>query len=143
EGRFLKSVTPCRQPLPLTLVHFALNRSAPLLCALSIVLATSSALAQPSGWEQWQHLVGVADIGMRSDGTLVAMANARLYQISTSTGAITPYASAWTGGGAIDAEYYFALTPAQAVDGASCSFSADDVYILDLVSPPTVVRVDA
>jgi hypothetical protein len=139
----LKSVTPCRQPLPLDLVRPPSHRLAILLGALLCVVATSSASAQSAGWEQWQHLVGVADVGVRSDGSLMAMANARLYQISPSTGAITPYASAWSGGGAPDAEYYFSLTPAQAVDGTSCSFAADDLYILDLVSPPAVVRVDA
>ena len=52
----------------------------------------SRSAPQPVAWEQWQHLVGVADVGLRSDGTLIAMADARLYQISPSSGAITTFA---------------------------------------------------
>ncbi len=114
--------------------------------AALLLVSLRSAAAQPVAWEQWLHVPGVADLGVRSDGTLVAMANARLYLVSRATGTVTSFANGpdgFQGGGAVDAEYYFVITPAQAVDGASCGFNADDLFILDLTAPPGVVKVDA
>jgi hypothetical protein len=102
------------------------------------------AWAEPANWEQWQHLVGVVDVGgPRSDGNLVVMANGRLWLVSPS-GSMTPFARGDDGySGSVDGEPYLAVVPqTQSVAAAGCSFNQDDIYILDLTSPPGVARVD-
>jgi hypothetical protein len=109
--------------------------------ALAIGLA-SPASADQAAWEQWQHLVGVVDVGARGDGSLVVMANGRLYQVSR-TGATQPFANGADGFNAsADAESYFVVAPALGVDGASCAWSADDLFVLDLNAAPGVDRID-
>jgi hypothetical protein len=118
-------------------------------CRLAAVLALASwlvavpASAQQTAWEQWQRLPGVVDVGVRSDGSLVAMAAGHLYLVSAS-GAVAPFAAGADGfkAGSADAESYFVVTPALSVDGTSCSFNPDDLFILDLSSPPGLARVD-
>jgi hypothetical protein len=84
----------------------------------------------------------VVDIGARADGGLVAMANGRLYLVSP-TGAVSPFAAGSDGySGSVDGEPYFVVAPALTVDSAGCVFSADDIFVLDLTSPPGVARVD-
>jgi hypothetical protein len=110
--------------------------------ALALVVASTPAAAE-TAWEQWQHLPGVVDVGARADGGLVAMAAGRLYMISR-TGGITPFATGPDGFTAPspDAESYFVVAPALTLDDVGCSFNADDLFILDLASPPGIVRVD-
>ena len=103
-----------------------------------------SGSAQAPAWEQWQHQVGIVDIGVRSDGTLVAMAAGRLFLISPASSTITPFSAGPDGFSADpNAEPYFVVAPALAVDNASCAWNADDLFILDLTSPPGLARVDS
>ena len=124
-----------------------------------VIVATLAALAAgpvrsgaadpeaPVNWGQWQHLAGVVDAGgPRSDGNLVVMASGRLYLVSPE-GAISPFANGPDGyTGAPDSEQYLVVVPAAPAppaQPAGCSFAPDDVFILDLTSPPGIARVDA
>jgi hypothetical protein len=105
-------------------------------------VTTAPAGAQGAvGWEQWQHLVGVVDVGgPRSDGNLVAMAAGRLWLVSPATGGMNPFSDYQ---GSVDGEPYLAVAQdGLAVTAAGCRFNQDDVYILDLTSPPGIARVD-
>jgi hypothetical protein len=100
------------------------------------------ASAQTVAWEQWQHQVGIVEIGARADGSLIVMAAGHLFTLS-ATGAPTP-ASTGADGFSADpnAEPYFVVAQPFAVDGTGCSWSEDDLFILDLTSPPGIARVD-
>src|ERR671939_1840891 len=101
-----------------------------------------SAWADEPAWEQWQHVPGVVDVGARADGTLVLMAAGRLYILSGG-GGLSPFASGPDGFSADpNAEPYFVVAQPLSVDSAGCSWTADDLLILDLTSPPGIVRVD-
>jgi hypothetical protein len=100
------------------------------------------ASAEQAAWEQWLHLVGVVDVAARSNGTLLAMANGRLYTISAD-GRPAPFAAGPDGfTGDPNAEPYFVAAPPLAVTAAGCSWTPDDLFILDLGSPLGIVRVD-
>jgi hypothetical protein len=116
----------------------------PLTSALLLVLALLPETEQPgTAWEQWRHQAGIVDIGARADGTLLSMAAGHLFLVSPSTDAVTPFSSG-PGGFSADpnAEPYFVVAQPVAVDNASCTWNADDLFILDLVSPPGIARVD-
>jgi hypothetical protein len=105
-----------------------------------------TASAQPApAWEQWQHQIGIVDVGARGDGTLVIMANGQLWTVTPATGAAQRFAVGQAGFSADpSAESYFVVVDQDlAVDNSACSWRANDVYILDLTSPPGVARVDA
>src|SRR5205823_12920089 len=74
---------------------------------------------------------------------LVTMAAGHLYLVSRATSTITSIASG-PGGFSADpnAEPYFVLTQALPVDNTTCTWSADDLLVLDLTSPPGLARVD-
>jgi hypothetical protein len=116
----------------------------PSLLGLLMVLGNSGAAAAQgtASWETWQHLTGVVDVGgPRSDGTLVVMANGRLWLVAPDSGSMTPFSDYQ---GSVDGEPYVAVAPdGLSVTAAACSFSRDDIYILDLTTPPGVARVDA
>ena len=97
----------------------------------------------PLTWEQPYHLEGAVDVaGPRRDGSLVVMATGRLSLISPA-GAITPYASSPNGyAGPADAEPYMFLIPDVPPQPAGCAFTRDDLFILDLTTPPGLARVD-
>jgi hypothetical protein len=113
-----------------------------LVSCLLIVFAGTATAEQPA-WEQWQHVPGIVDLGNRADGSLVAMANGHLYLVSNA-GQLTAFAAGRDGytGVSPDAESYFVIVPALTVSGAGCDFNADDLFVLDLTSPPGVDRVD-
>src|SRR5207248_8440046 len=90
-------------------------------------------------WEQWQHQVGIVDVGTRADGSLVAMAAGRL--LNVAPGALTPLASDFTADP--NAEPYFVVASPLTDEAAGCTWSADGLFILDLTSPPGLARVDA
>ena len=114
-----------------------------LAAAAALVAAAPVASAERAAWEQWLHLVGVVDVAARADGSLVAMANGRLYLIS-SDGRPTLFAAGPDGfSGDPNSEPYFVAAPPLAVAAAGCTWTADDLFILDLGSPLGIVRVDA
>jgi len=87
-------------------------------------------------------VAGGVDGGARADGSLVLMVAGRLYQLSAS-GAMTPFSNGPDGFSADpNAEPYFVVAQPLAVDGTTCAWNADDIFILDLTSPPGVARVD-
>jgi hypothetical protein len=116
----------------------------PPILALAGGLLAGPVIADQPAWEQWQRLPGIVDVASRADGSLVVMAAGRLYSVARS-GTVTPFAAGPDGfaAGSADAESYFVITPALSVDDAGCSFNADDLFILDLSSPPGLTRVDS
>ena len=123
------------------------RRRLPVALAGAVVLLTGTATpgtAQQVAWEQWQHQVGIVEMGARSDGSLVAMIAGHLFTISSASGAATPFAIGPDGFAADpNAEPYFVVAQAVSVDNTSCGWTADDLFILDLTSPPGIARVDA
>jgi hypothetical protein len=106
-------------------------------------LAGPAAAAQPPAWEQWLHVPGVVDVGVRADSSLVLMAAGHLYVVSAS-GTLIPFAAGPDGFSADpNAEPYFVVGQALPVDGTPCSWNADELLILDLTSPPGIARVDS
>ena len=110
---------------------------------------SSAAAATPGGvgggqsaWEVWVHLEGVVDIGgPRSDGQLVVMAAGRLFLVAPDR-TVTPFARGADGySGSADGEPYFVVVPTIA-PAAGCPFVRDEVFILDLGSPPGLSRVE-
>jgi hypothetical protein len=66
-----------------------------------------------------------------------------LYTVSPTTGAATPFASGPDGFSADpNAEPYFVVAPDLSEGAGRCDWHADDVYVLDLGSPPGLARVD-
>jgi hypothetical protein len=107
-----------------------------------LLCASGSATAQQLAWEQWQHVPGIVDMGARGDGSLVAMAAGRLFLVGAD-GTATPFAAGADGfSGSPDAEPYFVVVPALSVESVGCAWSADDLFVLDLGSPPGLARVD-
>lgn len=126
-----------RAALPLRLVSVLLAG-----CFL-VAFATIASAATPA-WQALAHVPGVVDLGgPRSDGKLVVAGAGKLYLMSL-TGTLTPFAQG-PGGYADDkgAEAYLAVSPGHAVEGTSCSFAPDDVFILRLHAPIGITRVDA
>jgi hypothetical protein len=117
-----------------------MQRLVAALAALAVGLAASPAGAQQTAWQQWQHQPGIVDIAARSDGTLVAMAAGHLYLVDTATNAVAAYSTAFSTDPNV--EPYFVVTPALSAGGGGCVWSADEVYVLDLSSPPGIVRID-
>ena len=118
--------------------------SAAALATLLVFAIAAPAAAQQQqpqvAWEQWQHQVGVVDVGARSDGTLVAMIAGHLFQVASTTGAATPFSNF---GADPNAEPYFVVTPELDRGPNRCAWSADDTYVLDLgTAPPGVDRID-
>src|SRR5712692_3726019 len=109
--------------------------------AAACVAALPTAAEQPA-WAPWQKMPGVVDVGARADGSLVVMAGGHLVVVSQN-GAASPFAGGPDGyvAGSPDAESYFVIVPALTVDASACSFSAGDLFLLDLTSPPGIARV--
>src|SRR5262249_50742274 len=79
------------------------------------------------------------------DGRLLAMAGGHLYEVSRIDGTYAPFAGGPDGFAAAnpDAESYFVVAPPLAVEAAGCSFTADDVFVLDLSATPGLARIDS
>jgi hypothetical protein len=61
----------------------------------------------------------------------------------SASGALTPFAAGADGfSGDPNAEPYFVSARPLRVDAAACAWTADDLFILDLASPPGIIRVD-
>lgn len=86
-----------------------------------------------AGWQQWQTVAGVYDLGgPRSDGSLVVGGSAELSTITTD-GALSPLARNEDPG----AEAYLVVSA-----GTGC-FAKDDTFVLRLHAPIGVTRVSA
>jgi hypothetical protein len=116
------------------------------VAAACACLTSLSASAQSSAaWEQWQHQVGIVDVGVRDDGTLVTMVNGHFLTVDPATGVAARFADG-QGGFSADpsVESYFVVVDGdQAVDGSACIWASNDVYVLDLSSPLGIAQVNA
>jgi hypothetical protein len=126
------------------------GRIARSLVAASAAMAVLNAGAEPAtaatplNWLQWQHIPGVLDIvGPRSDGTLVVAAGGKLFGLDPLTGQRQPFA-AGPGGypGPGGEEPYIALASERRVATAGCSFTRDDLFVLQLKPAGGVLRID-
>src|SRR5262245_49110075 len=89
------------------------------IALISLLLGATPGAAVPelrqAAWEQWQHQVGIVDLGTRADGTLVAMAAGHLFLVQPSSGAATPFSTGPNGFSADpNAEPYFVVAQPQA-----------------------------
>jgi hypothetical protein len=113
-----------------------------ILCAW--LLAGAATAQTGPAWEQWQHQVGIVDVGVRGNGTLVAMVAGHLVTFAPETDTAAPFANGQGGFNADpNAESYFVVALDETVDGTACGWRADDLYILDLSSPPGIARIDS
>lgn len=113
-----------------------------LLGLASVALEAPIAADQPA-WQRWQTVPGIVDVAARGDGRLVVMAAGHLYEVS-GTGRVAPFAAGADGyvAGSADAESYFVLIPVLPGGPSGCAFSTEDLFLLDLASPPGIARVD-
>jgi hypothetical protein len=86
-------------------------------------------------WRQAAHVPGIVDVLKLSDGTLVASTRTGLFEVRGA--ALEPFARTYkpTNGG----EQYAAVVGK--VRTAACSWSADDVFVLDASGTPGIFRV--
>jgi hypothetical protein len=124
------------------MLHWRLAQATLVICLVGLPGPPAAAQSQ-AAWEQWQHQVGIVDVGLRADGTLVAMIAGHLFLIPASGGSAVPFANGPDGFSADPgAEPYFVVTPDLAPSDNHCAWHADDLYALDLSTPPGVARVD-
>jgi hypothetical protein len=109
-----------------------------VVCAGGLLEVPAHAQA-PIAWEQWQHQVGIVDMGVRGDGSLVAMVAGHLFLVSPNTGAATSFAPGFSADP--NAEPYFVVAPDLSPADNHCAWHADDLFILDLTSPPGIAQV--
>jgi hypothetical protein len=125
------------------MLHMRLAHAMLAACLASLLATPAGAQSQPA-WEQWQHEVGVVDVGVRADGTIVAMIAGRLFLIPATGGPAQAFASGPDGFSADPAaEPYFVVTPDLSPADNHCVWHAGDLYVLDLTSPPGIARVDS
>jgi len=93
-------------------------------------------------WEPWLHLTGIADVGARSDGSLVAMAAGTC--LWSPARVLSPRSRRPRRLHGCHARRRVVLRRRCAAYRrvGGCSFNADDLFVLDLTSPPGVARVD-
>jgi hypothetical protein len=123
---------------------------APAALAAALALAgcaQSAPPAAPAGpgllhWSAVRHLTGVVDVaGPSGDGALTVAAGRSLFTLSPS-GALTPFAQGR--GGYADttgSEAYIAVSGADAVPAAHCSFQAGTTFALRLGTHPGLIAV--
>ncbi len=109
-------------------------------------LAAQAAAPAPgvAAWATQLHVAGVVDVSApRSDGRLVVSGGSRLWLLDRRTGSLVSFAAGPGGypGGAGD-EPYLALAPGGRVTAAGCSFTADDVYVIQQATQD-VLRIDS
>jgi hypothetical protein len=125
------------------MLHMRLVHSVLAAC-LAWLLGTPAAAQSQAAWEQWQHEVGIVDVGVHADGALVAMIAGHLFLIPATGGSATPFANGPDGFSADPgAEPYFVVTPDLSPADNHCAWHANDLYVLDLTSPPGIARVDS
>jgi hypothetical protein len=112
--------------------------------ACAALLLSVPAVAQSQvAWQQWQHQVGIVDVGVRADGSLMTMIAGRLFVVSPTSGTATPFAPSFSADP--NAEPYFVVAPdLSPSDGLNrCAWHAEDLYVLDLTSPPGIAHITA
>lgn len=99
-----------------------------------LVLAVGAGAAQPQ-WQTAAHVPGVVDVVRLHDGTVAVSTRSGLFRVGS--GGLTPFARTYkpTNGG----EQY--ATAVGRTNSPSCSWSADDVFVLDASETPGIFRV--
>lgn len=93
-------------------------------------------------WTQLAHIPGAVDIaGPRADGRYVVQASNQGLLLMRRNGTTTPFARGAGGYVASVGEPYIALAPTKRVPRAGCSFRRDDVYALEPIGNPGVVKI--
>jgi hypothetical protein len=118
--------------------------TAAVLGLLATLIATGSSAGTTAQvrWRPFGKVPGALDVvGPRADGRLV-VASSRGLLLLRRNGALTPFARGADGYRPPVGESYVALTRARRLSAAGCRFRQDDVYALDPVSAPGVVRID-
>lgn len=120
------------------------TRTAALLgLAATLLAADSSAGTQAE--VRWRPLVkvpGALDVvGPRADGRLVVASNRGLFLLRRG-GTLTPFARGTAGYKPASGEAYIAMARARRLSSAGCRFRRDDVYALDPVTAPGVIKID-
>jgi hypothetical protein len=120
------------------------TRAAALLgLAATLLAADSSAGTQAE--VRWRPLVkvpGALDVvGPRADGRLVVASNRGLFLLRRG-GTLTPFARGTAGYKPASGEAYIAMARARRLSSAGCRFRRDDVYALDPVTAPGVIKID-
>jgi hypothetical protein len=93
-------------------------------------------------WRPFVKVPGALDVvGPRADGRLVVASNRGLFLMRRS-GALRPFARGTTGYKPASGEAYVALAAARRLSSAGCRFRQDDLYALDPVTAPGVIKID-
>jgi hypothetical protein len=112
------------------------------LLALIGLFAIGAGTATQPRWRPVVKVPGIVDVvGPRADGRLVLAARGGLFLLRPG-GVPTPYARGPLGYAGAAGETYLALAPGRRLPTAKCSFRRDDVFALDPISKPGVVRID-
>jgi hypothetical protein len=143
-GRSSPAVSALRRPFPaasLLLIALSLTVAACGTSATGPITAVSA--AKLGRWTATAHIQRVLDLSRpRSDGAIIVAAAGRLSLLSSAAG-LRPFA---TGPGGYSSpggeEPYVALSSAERVRGAGCTFGTDTLYALRLVNGPGVTVVD-
>lgn len=113
--------------------------------SLAAALLAAGSSAGTRAEVRWRPLVkvpGALDVvGPRTDGRLVVASNRGLFLLRRS-GALTPFARGTAGYKPATGEAYVALARARRLSSAGCRFREDDVYALDPVTAPGVIKID-
>jgi hypothetical protein len=108
---------------------------------LLLTTASSAQRKVEIRWREFVHLPGALDVaGPRADGRFVVAAGGGLFLLRRN-GSLAPFARGPSGYVPARGEAYLALAQTRRVPRAGCSWRRDDVYALDPVDHPGVIRV--
>jgi hypothetical protein len=133
-----------RDPIGFASVRVASAILAAFAALAVLVPGAVAAAGTPLNWVRWQHIPGVLDVvGPRTDGTLLVAAGGKLFRLDPVTGQRQSFA-AGPGGypGPGGEEPYIALAAGLPVATAGCSFTRDDLFVLQLKPAGGVLRID-
>jgi hypothetical protein len=112
-----------------------------LLAALPAAGSSAGTQAEVR-WRPFVKMPGALDVvGPRADGRLVVASNRGLFLLRRS-GTLTPFARGTAGYKPASGEAYVALARARRLSAAGCRFRQDDVYALDPVTAPGLIKID-
>src|SRR5258708_4261950 len=139
-GRGSAAGSSVRWPRGMAVVATAFALSAGTLGVLA-ASTTPSSSAGPLQWSQWQHLVGVFDVGLQPDGAgLVAEGSELFFDIDRS-GNMIPINTPTAFHDARGEEAYFAVSAGEPT-GGGCRFGHGAIYVLDPRSPKQALEID-
>jgi hypothetical protein len=115
----------------------------PVLPFMVVLVAAMPKDTPSATWEHWQTVPGIFDVaGPRNDGQLVVAGSGLLYLVDPS-GAVIAFARGAQGyADDAGAEAYMTVSPGLVMDSPTCTFAADDVFVLRLHAPIGITRID-